>query len=156
VGNVGATLDALTSIWQGGSAMGTFGVGLPFATWSGLGRPGRPVCRFTGEGAFGFSLRELPTAAPHRCGHGARGGQKRGVAGPSISPWEARGKVDCGPQATAVGGWGVMVTTQSEFGPALRRALELATEGKVCLVRAQADPRMVSNLLRPLDELGLM
>jgi len=49
-----------------------------------------------------------------------------------------------------------MVTTQSEFGPALRRALELATEGKVCLVRAQADPRMVSNLLRPLDELGLM
>ncbi|MHB8394536.1 MAG: thiamine pyrophosphate-dependent enzyme [Candidatus Dormibacteria bacterium] len=68
VGNVGATLDALTSIWQGGSAMGTLGVGLPFAIWSGLGRPDRPVCRFTGDGAFWFSLRELPAAARHGVG----------------------------------------------------------------------------------------
>jgi len=58
--------------------------------------------------------------------------------------------------AAAVGGWGVRVAGQSEFQPALRHAFELASQGQVCLVDAKADPRVVSNLLRSLDELGLM
>ncbi len=139
-----------------GSAMGTLGVGLPFAIGAGLARPDRPVCLFTGDGAFGFSLQELHTAARHGVGLVIVVVNNGVWRGPGTSPAQARGEFDYGLLATAVGGWGVRVTSQSEFGPALRRAFELATEGRVCLIDAQADPRVVSNLLRSLDELGLM
>lgn len=139
-----------------GSAMGTLGVGLPFAIGAGLARPERPVCLFTGDGAFGFSLQELHTAARNEVGMVIVVVNNGVWRGPGTSPSQVRGEFDYSLLATAVGGWGVRVTGQSEFRPALRHAFELAVQGKVCLVDAKADPRVVSNLLRSLDELGLM
>src|SRR5438132_19781 len=49
-----------------GSAMGTLGIGLPFAVAARAARPDEPVFLFTGEGAFGLSAIELDTAARHR------------------------------------------------------------------------------------------
>src|SRR5207247_11194280 len=46
-----------------GSAMGTLGVGLPFAIAGKASRPDEPVFVFTGDGAFGLSAIELATAA---------------------------------------------------------------------------------------------
>src|SRR5205823_12063598 len=51
-----------------GSAMGTLGVGLPFAIAAKAARPGEPVFVFTGDGAFGLSAIELDTAARHHLG----------------------------------------------------------------------------------------
>ena len=139
-----------------GSAMGTLGVGLPFAIGAGLARPERPVCLFTGDGAFGFSLQELHTAARNGVGMVIVVVNNGVWRGPGTSPSQAGGDFDYGILATAAGGWGVSVTTPSEFRPALRQAFALATEGKPCVVDAKADPSVVSNLLRSLDELGLM
>jgi acetolactate synthase-1/2/3 large subunit len=139
-----------------GSAMGTLGVGLPFAIGAGLAHPDRPVFLFTGDGAFGFSLAELHTAASNRLGLVIVVVNNGVWRGPGTSPTQAKADFDYSLLATAVGGWGVRVSTQSAFRPALQRAFELAGQGKVCLIDAQADPRVVSNLLRSLDELGLM
>src|SRR6266545_6517831 len=49
-----------------GSAMGTLGIGLPFAIAARAARTGEPVFCFTGDGAFGLSAIELDTAARHR------------------------------------------------------------------------------------------
>ncbi|MHB1854927.1 MAG: thiamine pyrophosphate-binding protein [Acidimicrobiales bacterium] len=139
-----------------GSAMGTLGVGLPFAIGAGLAHPSRPVCLFTGDGAFGFSLQELHTAARNGVGMVVVVVNNGVWRGPGTSPAQAEGEFDYSLLAAAVGGWGVRVASQSEFQPALRQAFELARQGRVCLIDAKADPRVVSNLLRSLDELGLM
>ncbi|HJP66647.1 MAG TPA: thiamine pyrophosphate-binding protein, partial [Actinomycetota bacterium] len=46
-----------------GSAMGTLGIGLPFAAAAKAARPDEPAFVFTGDGAFGLSAVELDTAA---------------------------------------------------------------------------------------------
>src|SRR5207247_7087196 len=51
-----------------GSAMGTLGIGLPFALAARTARPGGPVFLFAGDGAFGLSAIELDTAARHGLG----------------------------------------------------------------------------------------
>ncbi len=57
-----------------GSAMGTLGVGLPYALAAALAAD-EPSVLYTGDGAFGLSAMEIDTAA--RSGHGSsgRGGQ---------------------------------------------------------------------------------
>ena len=51
-----------------GSAMGTLGIGLPFAAAVKAARPNEPCFLFTGDGAFGMSLIELDTCARHGLG----------------------------------------------------------------------------------------
>src|SRR5439155_4501581 len=51
-----------------GSAMGTLGIGLPFAAAAKAARPDEPCFLFTGDGAFGMSIVELDTCARHGLG----------------------------------------------------------------------------------------
>jgi acetolactate synthase-1/2/3 large subunit len=48
------------------SHFGHLGTGLPYAIGAKLANPDRPVYLFTGDGAFGFNLQELETAARER------------------------------------------------------------------------------------------
>ena len=48
-------------LWTG--HFGHLGTGLPYAIGAKLAHPDRPVCLLSGDGAFGFNLQELETAA---------------------------------------------------------------------------------------------
>lgn len=50
-------------LWTG--HFGHLGTGLPYAIGAKLAHPDRPVCLLTGDGAFGFNIQELETAARH-------------------------------------------------------------------------------------------
>jgi acetolactate synthase-1/2/3 large subunit len=139
-----------------GSALGTLGVGLPFAIAAGLARPGGPVLLFSGDGAFGFSAMELQTAATQRVGLVAVVVNNGVWRGPGTCPAQVGREIDHAGLATALGGWGERASTQAEFSTALRRAFDVAQQGVPCVVDARADGAVVSNLLRGLDELGLM
>jgi len=65
-------------------------------------------------------------------------------------------EIDHAALATSLGGWGERASTQEEFSAALRRAFDVARNGVPCVIDARSDPKVVSNLLRGLDELGLM
>jgi acetolactate synthase-1/2/3 large subunit len=47
------------------TALGTLGVGMPFALAAQAARPGEPVFLFTGDGSFGLSAMEVATAVRH-------------------------------------------------------------------------------------------
>ncbi len=139
-----------------GSALGTLGVGLPFAIAAGLARPGDPLVLFSGDGAFGFSAMELQTAATHRVGVVAIVVNNGVWRGPGTSPSQVGRPVDHAGLAVGLGCWGESASTQPEFSSALRRAFEVARGGVPCVVDAHVDGKVVSKLLRSLDELGLM
>ncbi len=46
--------------------MGYMGTGLPFGIKAKLATPDRPVCVISGDGAMGFNIMELETAAQKR------------------------------------------------------------------------------------------
>src|ERR1039457_549761 len=48
------------------TALGTLGVGVPFALAAKVARPQEPVVLITGDGAFGLSAMEMDTAARHQ------------------------------------------------------------------------------------------
>jgi acetolactate synthase-1/2/3 large subunit len=139
-----------------GSALGTLGVGLPFAIGGGLAHPERPVLLFSGDGAFGFSAMELQTAANQRVGLVAVVVNNGVWRGPGTSREEVGLEIDHAALATSLGGWGERVSTPEEFSAALHRAFDVARSGVPCVIDARADAKVVSNLLRGLDELGLM
>lgn len=139
-----------------GSAMGTLGVGLPFAIAAKLANPKALVVLFTGDGAFGFSAMELHTAARQGLGLLVVVVNNGVWRGPGSSKDEPVGDVDHGALAVALGGWGERVAVREELSPALDRALAAARSGLPAVLDVRCDPRVVSNLLRGLDDLGLM
>jgi len=139
-----------------GSAMGTLGVGLPFAIGAKLATPETLVLLFTGDGAFGFSAMELHTAARHRLGLVVIVVNNGVWRGPGSSATEPNVDVDYGALGASLGGWGERVLTREQLPPALDRAIAVARSGCPAVLDVRCDPRVVSNLLRGLDELGLM
>jgi acetolactate synthase-1/2/3 large subunit len=139
-----------------GSALGTLGVGLPFAIGGGLAHPERAVLLFSGDGAFGFSAMEIQTAATQKVGLVAVVVNNGVWRGPGTSRDQVGREIDHAALATSLGGWGERASTQEEFSAALRRAFDVARNGVPCVIDARSDPKVVSNLLRGLDELGLM
>ncbi|MGA8206544.1 MAG: thiamine pyrophosphate-binding protein [Candidatus Dormiibacterota bacterium] len=139
-----------------GSALGTLGVGLPFAIAAGLAHPGGPLLLFSGDGAFGFSAMELQTAATQRVGLVVVVVNNGVWRGPGTSPDQVGNKVDHAGLAVSLGCWGRTASTQAEFSSVLGHAFEVARDGVPCVVDAHADGKVVSKLLRSLDELGLM
>ena len=149
-----------------GSAMGTLGVGLPFAAAAKAARPDEPCFLFTGDGAFGMSLVELDTCARHRLGvvvvvvnNGGWGDVRHeqqmfygeaaaNAAPPSIVRYDLI--------AGAVGGHGERVETTDELRPALERALEAGRSGVPAVVDASTDPDVQSDLMRNLGGLNVM
>ncbi len=149
-----------------GSAMGTLGIGLPYALAAKAARPDEPCFLFTGDGAFGMSLVELDTAARYGLGvvvvvvnNGGWGDVRHeqemfyGEGAASASPPSS---VRYDLLADAVSGHGERVESPDQVRPALERALKAAEGGSPSVVDAVTDPDVMSDLMRNLGGLNVM
>ncbi|HEX9234654.1 MAG TPA: thiamine pyrophosphate-binding protein [Actinomycetota bacterium] len=149
-----------------GSAMGTLGIGLPFALASKAARPGEPVFVFTGDGAFGLSAIELDTAARHRLGvvvvvvnNGGWGDvrhEQRMFYGPQADQGAVLSTMRYDLLAEAVGGHGERATDRDQVRPALERAMKACSGGVPAVVDAVTDPDVMSDLMKNLGGLAVM
>jgi len=129
--------------------MGYLGTGLPFAIGAKLAAPERPVCLISGDGALGFHLMELETAAREglplvvvAAVDDAWGMEKTAFKAQGLGPgdWARRG-IDLAPIrydhiAAGLGCHGERVDRIEELAPALQRAVD---SGKPALVHVQVD-----------------
>jgi acetolactate synthase-1/2/3 large subunit len=149
-----------------GSAMGTLGVGLPYAAAAKASRPDEPCVLFTGDGAFGMSLIELDTCARFGLGvvvvvvnNGGWGDVRHeqemfyGEGAASAAPVSSM-RYDL--VAQAVGGHGERIGSHDEIRPALERALKAAEQGVPAVVDAATDPEVQSDLMKNLGGLNVM
>ena len=149
-----------------GSAMGTLGIGLPFAVAAKAARPDEPAFVFTGDGAFGLSAIELDTAARHRLGvvvvvvnNGGWGDvrhEQRMFYGDQADQGAVLSNMRYDLLAEAVGGHGERVTEPDQLRPALERATKAANDGAPAVVDAVTDPDVMSDLMRNLSGLAVM
>jgi thiamine pyrophosphate-dependent acetolactate synthase large subunit-like protein len=149
-----------------GSAMGTLGVGLPFAVACRAARPSEPVFCFTGDGAFGLSAIELDTATRHRLpvvvvvvnngGWGDVRHEQRMFYGEEADQGAVLSNMRYDLLAEAVGGHAERVTTRDELWPALERALKATDQGVPAVVDCITDPDVMSDLMKNLGGLGVM
>ena len=129
--------------------MGYLGTGLPFAMGAKLAAPNRPVCMITGDGAFGFHVMELETAAREELPivvlvavDAAWGMEKTAylAQGYGAADWEHRGielaNVSYDVMAKSLGCHGERVERIEELEPALDRAL---AAGKPAVIHVQVD-----------------
>jgi len=146
------------------TALGTLGVGMPFALAARAARPDEPVFVFAGDGAFGLSAMELDTAVRHDLpmvvvvSNNAGWGDVRhefegelGYDGPRVAAELGFTRYD--RFAEALGGHGEHVTRLDELRPALVRAYE---SGRPAVVNVETDPAVVCALLRIVAEMNLM
>jgi acetolactate synthase-1/2/3 large subunit len=146
------------------TALGTLGVGLPFAIAARAARPEEPVFAFLGDGAFGLSAVELDTAVRHGLpmvavvSNNAGWGDVRhefegnlGYEGPRVAAELGFTRYD--RLAMALGAHGEHVTRLEELRPALKRAYE---SGRPSVVNVETDPDVQCALLRIVAEMGLM
>lgn len=131
-----------------GSAMGTLGVGVPYALAAALAH-GRPSVLFTGDGAFGLSALELDTARRQNVGvlvvvvnNGGWGGPGPGVRYHLL--------------AEAVEGYGARVEKPSDVERALDEAWEAVESGRPAVVDAVCDRGVHSDFMRAMGALALM
>jgi thiamine pyrophosphate-dependent acetolactate synthase large subunit-like protein len=149
-----------------GSAMGTLGIGLPFALAAKAARPDEPVFCFTGDGAFGLSAIELDTAARHRLpvvvvvvnngGWGDVRHEQRMFYGQDADQGAILSNMRYDLLAEAAGGHAERVTTQDELHPALERALKATEQGVPAVVDCITDPDVMSDLMKNLSGLNVM
>jgi acetolactate synthase-1/2/3 large subunit len=146
-----------------GTALGTLGVGVPFAVGAKAARPNDAVVCLSGDGAFGLCAMELDTAARHglpivvvvsnnsawadvRHEQQAWFGDDRLVAsGLAPIPYEKLGEM--------VGGHGAFVERPEDVRPAVEAALDAGT---IAVVNVRTDPTVVSEVLRGIGQLGVM
>ena len=146
------------------TALGTLGVGLPFALAARAARPEEPVFVFTGDGSFGLAAMELDTAVRHSLpivvvvSNNAGWGDvrhehetSRDYAGPRVAAELGFTRYD--ELAPALGGHGERVTRMEELRPALRRAYD---SGRPAVINVETDPGVECALLRIVAEMGLM
>lgn len=129
--------------------MGYLGTGLPFAMGARLAAPDRAVCLITGDGAFGFHVMELETAAREGLPvvvivavDDAWGMEKTAYRhqGYGAAEWKHRGieldPVSYDGVARSLGCHGERVDRIEDLAPALERAV---ASGKPALIHAQID-----------------
>jgi acetolactate synthase-1/2/3 large subunit len=143
------------------TALGTLGVGLPFALAAQLARPRERTILITGDGAFGFSAMEMDTAARHGLpvivvvanngGWGDVRHHQRQVHGREIGSVLAPTRYD--RLAEALGGYGEHVDGIAGLRPALQRA---AASEVPALIDVSTDPDVISALLGAMMSLGIM
>ncbi|MCZ7524959.1 MAG: thiamine pyrophosphate-binding protein [Acidimicrobiia bacterium] len=145
------------------TALGTLGVGLPFALGAAAARPDEPVVVFAGDGAFGLSAMELDTAVRHglqvvcvvsnNCGWRDVSHEQDAWFGPGRRVASELADTRYDLLAAALGGHGEQVDTLDELRPALGRALG---SGGPAVVNVRTDPEVLSDLLRNVGSMGLM
>jgi acetolactate synthase-1/2/3 large subunit len=146
------------------TALGTLGVGLPFALAARAARPDEPVFLFAGDGAFGLSAMEVDTAVRHGLpivvvvSNNAGWGDVRhefeagrGYEGPRVATELGFTRYD--RMAEGLGAHGEHVRRLDELRPALGRAYE---SGRPAVVDVETDPAVLSALLRIVTEMSLM
>jgi acetolactate synthase-1/2/3 large subunit len=143
------------------TALGTLGVGLPFALAAKVARPEEPVVLITGDGAFGLSAMEMDTAARHQlpiivvvannCGWGDVRHHQREMYGKEVGSALADTRYD--RLAEALGCQGERVERFADLRPALERA---AAAGVPALIDVRTDPDVLSALLRAMMMVGIM
>jgi acetolactate synthase-1/2/3 large subunit len=146
-----------------GSALGTLGVGLPFAVAAKAARPREPVFLFTGDGSFGLSAMELDTAARHGLpvivvvvnngGWGDVRHEQRALYGSEADTGAVLSDFRYDYLAEAVGGHGATVERPEDLEPELRRAVDADV---VAVINVMCDPEAISSLMRNLAELDVM
>ena len=145
------------------TALGTLGVGMPFALAAKAARPEEPVFLFTGDGAFGLTAMEVDTSLRHHLpvvvivANNAGWGDVRHEQdqffgeGHRVASELLPTRYD--RFAEALGGRGEHVERLDELRPALQRAVD----SDVCTVLdVTTDPAVLSELLRMIASVGLM
>lgn len=129
--------------------MGYLGTGVPFAIGAKLAAPGRPVCLISGDGALGFNLMEMETAARENLPivvvaavDDAWGMEKTAfkAMGFGAADWAGRG-IEMAPIrydgiAEKLGCHGEYVERLEDLAPALQRAI---ASGRPALVHVKVD-----------------
>jgi len=132
--------------------MGYLGTGLPFAMGAKLAAPTRPVCLISGDGAMGFNIMELETAAREKLPivvlvavDDAWGMEKTAFVAMGLGPqdWAKRG-IDLSPVryegvAESMGCHGERVERIEQLAPALERAV---ASGQPALIHVQVDSEL--------------
>jgi acetolactate synthase-1/2/3 large subunit len=145
------------------TALGTLGVGMPFALAAQAARSDERVFLFSGDGAFGLTAMEVATAVRHdlpvivivsnNAGWGDVRFEQDELFGPGRHVASTLPGVRYDRLAEALGGHGERVERLDE----LRRALERSIDSGVCsVIDVQTDPTVISELLRMVAQLGLM
>jgi acetolactate synthase-1/2/3 large subunit len=132
--------------------MGYLGTGVPFGIGAKLAAPDRPVCVLSGDGALGFNLMEMETAARENVPlvvvaavDDAWGMEKTAFVYQGLGPkdWAGRGieiaRVRYDGVAESLGCHGEYVDKAEELAPALERAMGC---GKPALVHVQVDSEL--------------
>ncbi|HEX6539264.1 MAG TPA: thiamine pyrophosphate-binding protein [Candidatus Dormibacteraeota bacterium] len=145
------------------TALGTLGVGMPFALAAKAARPDEPVFLFTGDGSFGLTAMEVDTAVRHHLpvvvivANNSGWGDVRHEqdqyfgAGHRVASELLPTRYD--RLAEALGGRGEHVERLDELRPALQRAVD----SDVCtVIDVTTDPAVLSELLRMIASVGLM
>ncbi|HVL89464.1 MAG TPA: thiamine pyrophosphate-binding protein [Actinomycetota bacterium] len=143
------------------TALGTLGVGMPFAIGAAAARPGEPVVLLTGDGSFGLTAMEVDTAARHGLpviaivsNNGSWGDvvhEQRAWYGRETASALRGARYDVLGEALGARGW--LVESFEAFEPALREAL---ASGGPCVIDVRTDPEILSDLLRNLSSMNLM
>ena len=145
------------------TALGTLGVGMPFALAAKAARPDEPVVLFTGDGSFGLSAMEIDTAVRHNLpvivivANNAGWGDVRHEQDQFFGEGH-RIASDLRPTrydrfGEALGARGEHVERLDELRPALERA---ADSGECTVIDVTVDPSVLSELLRMITSVGLM
>jgi acetolactate synthase I/II/III large subunit len=145
------------------TALGTLGVGVPFALAAKAARPGEPVIAFIGDGSFGLSAMEIDTAVRHELpivvvisnngGWGDVQHEQDAAFGPGRHVASVLSQTRYDHLAEAMGAHGEHVETLDELRPALARSFE---SGVCSVIDVRTDPAVLSELLRMVAQLGLM
>ncbi|MBA2280368.1 MAG: thiamine pyrophosphate-binding protein, partial [Acidimicrobiia bacterium] len=142
-------------------ALGTLGVGVPYAVAAPLARTQGPTFAFIGDGAFGLSAMEIETAA--RIGSApvivVSNNRSWGDVRYEESEWfgstvgtDIGGGVRYDQLAVALGGHGERVERPEELRPALERSL---ASGVVSVIDVLTDPDCPNEVLRNMGALAL-
>jgi acetolactate synthase I/II/III large subunit len=145
------------------TALGTLGVGMPFALAAQAARPDEPVFLFTGDGSFGLSAMEIDTAVRHglpvivivsnNAGWGDVRFEQNELFGSGRHIASNLPGVRYDHLAKALGAHGVRVDTLEDLRPAIDEAI---ASGVCSVIDVPTDPTVVSELLRMVAQLGLM
>ncbi len=145
------------------TALGTLGVGMPFAIAAQAARPDERVFLFTGDGSFGLSAMEVATAVRHKlavivivsnnAGWGDVRYEQDELFGPGRHVASTLPGVRFDRLAEALGGHGEHVERLDDLRPSLERSID---SGVCSVIDVQTDPSVISELLRMVAQLGLM
>mgnify|MGYP006288570049 CR=1 FL=1 len=134
-----------------GALLGCLGTGIPFAIAGKLAHPEKPVIVLNGDGSFGFNSMEFDTAVRHNipiicvvnndCAWGMIKHSQEMSLGDDRLTCSELGMRHYEKMVEGLGGYGELVTEDSQIIPALKRAMD---SGKPACINVVTDPHVTS------------